>query len=76
MAVTDIDDKSPHLEAVKTLWRANSATLGFLPEGAFVDYASQRHILVALDSSGVCVGYLLYRVTKGKATIAHLCVAD
>ncbi|MHB1035017.1 MAG: PIN domain-containing protein [Pirellulales bacterium] len=71
-----IDDQSPHLEAVKTLWRANSATLGFLPEGAFVDYASQRHILVALDSSGACVGYLLYRVTKGKATIAHLCIAD
>lgn len=74
--VVAIDDKSPHLETVKALWRANSATLGFLPEGAFVDYASQRHILVALDSSGECVGYLLYRITKGKATIAHLCVAD
>lgn len=75
MAVTVIDDRSPYLETVKALWRANSATLGFLPEGAFVDYASQRHILVALDSSGACAGYLLYRVTKGKATIAHLCVA-
>lgn len=74
--IVAIDDRSPHLQAVKALWRANSATLGFLPEGAFVDYASQQHILVALDLSGECVGYLLYRVTKGKATIAHLCVAD
>ena len=76
MTVIAINDKSPHLDAVKALWRANSATLGFLPEGAFVDYASQRHILVALDSSGVCAGYLLFRVSKGKATIAHLCVAE
>ena len=50
--------------------------LGFLPDGAFIDYASRRHALVDLDSSGACVGYLLYRVTKDKATIVHLCVAD
>ena len=75
MQVVAIDENSPHLETVKNLWRANSATLGFLPEGAFIDYASQRHILVALDSSDKCVGYLLYRVTKNKATIAHLCIA-
>ena len=69
--------KSPRiLESVKVLWRANSVTLGFLPDGAFVDYASRRHILVALDSSSECVGYLLYRIAKDRATIAHLCVAN
>jgi ribosomal protein S18 acetylase RimI-like enzyme len=76
MSVVIIDEKSAHLEAVKTLWRANSDSLGYLPDGAFLEYASQRRILVAEDSSRACVGYLLYRVTKGKATIAHLCVAD
>ena len=44
-------------------------TLRVLPDGAFTDYASQRRILVALDSAGACVGYLLYRVAKGTATV-------
>ena len=76
MSVVVIDDKSPYLESVKALWRVSSDTLGYLPDGAFLDYASQHRILVALDSSTACVGYLLYRVTKDKATIAHLCIAD
>ena len=37
--VIAIDDRSPHLEVVKKLWRVNSDTLGFLPDGAFDDYA-------------------------------------
>lgn len=76
VSVLTIDDKSEHLETVKVLWRANSDTLGFLPDGAFTDYASQRRILVALDSAGACVGYLLYRIAKGRATVAHLCIAE
>lgn len=76
MRVIAVDEESPHLEAVKVLWRANSSTLGFLPEGAFVDYARERHILVVLSPAETCAGYLLYRVTKDRATIAHLCIAD
>ncbi|MBN2475472.1 MAG: PIN domain-containing protein [Pirellulales bacterium] len=76
MCVLVIDDKSEHLETVKVLWRASSDTLGFLPDGAFTDYASQRRILAVLDSAGDCVGYLLYRVAKGRATVAHLCIAE
>lgn len=29
------------LDEVKKLWRANAATLGFFPEGAFEEYASK-----------------------------------
>lgn len=76
VSVLAIDDKSEHLETVKTLWRANSGTLGFLPEGAFTEYASRRHILVALGPGEDCVGYLLYRIARGRATIVHLCIAD
>ena len=76
MSVTVIDEHSPHLDAVRSLWRVNSDTLGFFPDGAFADYAHQRQIIVAQDASGECVGYLLYRVSKGKATIAHLCITD
>ncbi len=74
--IVAIDDSSPHLGDVKKLWRANSATLGFLPEGAFDDYARERHILIALESAGGCAGYLLYRVVRDKATIAHLCISE
>src|SRR5438874_1186944 len=74
MTVQAIDENSPHLETVKSLGREHSGTLGFLPEGAFHDYAHKRHILVALDGSQ-CVGYLLYRVARDKAAVAHFCVA-
>lgn len=74
--IAAIDDRSPHLEEVKKLWRGNSETLGYLPEGAFDDYARQRHILVALDTAGKFAGYLLYRVVRAKAMIAHLCISE
>ncbi len=76
MAVLAIDETSEHLKTVKVLWRANSDTLGFLPDGAFSDYANKHGILVAVDSDDTCVGYLLHRVAKDRATIAHLCIAD
>ena len=74
MTVQAIDENSPHLDSVKSLWREHSKTLGFLPDGAFHDYAQERRVLVALDG-GQCVGYLLYRVVRDKAAVAHFCVA-
>jgi predicted GNAT family acetyltransferase len=74
MSIEVIGLKSPHLPTVKALGKANAATLGFLPEGAFNDYAAKRTIIGAIDSTGKCVGYLLYRATGNQVTIAHLCV--
>lgn len=74
VTVQAIDENSPHLEAVEKLWRAHSATLGFMPAGAFADYAHERHILVTLNDNA-CVGYLLYRIVRERVTIAHFCVA-
>lgn len=75
--VTAIDASSPYLSTVKSLWRSNSDTLGFFPDGAFRDHAAKRLILVAL-AEGQCVGYLLYRITRqawrGRISIVHLCV--
>ena len=76
MKIEAIDQNSPHLTQVKALGRANASTLGFLPEGAFDQYASQRTIITATDAQGKCIGYLLYRVTRGHAAIAHLCVEE
>ncbi len=75
VTVQAIDEHSPYLEAIKRLWRAHSDTLGFMPAGAFADYARDRHILVALDD-GACVGYILYRIVRQRVIIAHFCVAQ
>ena len=74
MNVQVIDLHSRHLEAVKELGKANAATLGFFPDGAFDDHANHRRILVALDEKENCLGYLLYRVSRNQAIIVHLCV--
>ena len=58
------------------LHRLNAKTLGFFPKGAFEEHAKLRQIIVALESDGNCLGYLLYRVARGRATIVHLCVAE
>ena len=67
---------TPHMERVIALHRANARTLGFFPNGAFEEHAKLRQIIVALESGGECLGYLLYRVARGRAAIVHLCVAD
>lgn len=67
---------TPHLERVMALHRLNAKTLGFLPKGAFEEHAKLRQIIVALESDGSCLGYLLYRIARGRASIVHLCVAN
>lgn len=74
MKVLAIDEDSPYLSKVKELWYPNRATLGFLPDGAFIDYARRRQILIVLDQNKDCIGYLIYRVSKMQITLVHLCV--
>ncbi|MFZ2444801.1 MAG: GNAT family N-acetyltransferase [Syntrophobacteraceae bacterium] len=74
MTVETIDNQSPHLAAVKAIGTANKAILGFFPEGAFDEYAARKQILVALDPAGNCIGYLLYRISRIRIVIVHLCV--
>ncbi len=76
MHIEVIDHRSPHFPTVKVLGKANAQTLGFFPEGAFDQYARRRTILVALDATKQCLGYLLYRETGGYACIVHLCIAS
>ncbi len=67
---------TPHLERVIALHRLNAKTLGFFPKGAFEEHAKLRRIIVALESDGSCLGYLLFRIGRGRASIVHLCVVD
>lgn len=74
--IEPIDEKSPHLGAVMRLWRTNSDWLGFYPDGAFLDRARRREILVALKGDVFC-GYLLYYKTeKRKVRLTHLCIDE
>ena len=74
MRIEHLGLDSRHLERVKELGRAHSATLGFFPEGAFDDHARKGTIIVASNDEGICVAYLLYRITNRIARITHLCV--
>lgn len=74
MDIITIDDRSPHLDTIKRLYRSNSSILGFFPDGAFADYAAHCHILIALDLEGKCIGYLMYRTSRYYISIVHLCV--
>ena len=76
MRIETIDHTSRHLPRIKALGAANSGTLGFLPEGAFDERARKKQIIAAIDSAEECVGYLLYRMSRERAIIVHLCVSD
>ena len=66
---------SPHLARVKEMGRASKATVGFLPDGAFDEYAARKLIVVAVEiATAKCVGYLLYRISQNRATVVHLCI--
>ena len=43
MTIEFIDNRHRFLEDVKALGRKNSATLGFMPEGGFENYARNRN---------------------------------
>ena len=70
--------KSPQMEKVIDLARANSSTLGFLPRSAFISSAARKQLLVALDDNQDTLGYLLYGTTRKTmlAYIVHLCVCE
>jgi predicted nucleic acid-binding protein/GNAT superfamily N-acetyltransferase len=76
MAITleRLGSSMPHLQSVMALHRLNSKTLGFLPAGAFEDHARLQQILVALEADNL-LGYVLYRVARGRAAVVHLCIA-
>jgi len=60
------------LPLVRSLWRKNSRTLGYLPDGAFLEALADDRIIVA-KADGQFAGYVLYRLSRGRATIVHLC---
>jgi GNAT superfamily N-acetyltransferase len=75
ISITTIDEESPYLKRVIALGDANSKTLGFLTEGAFIDFVRKKLVFIAEDKKENFLGYLLYNTNrKGQVYIVHLCV--
>lgn len=73
LEISHLHDQSKLIDVFR-IYRSNTKTLGFLPKGAFSDAIRKKTLLVAKIRGQIC-GYLLYRVAKNRATIAHLCIA-
>jgi ribosomal protein S18 acetylase RimI-like enzyme len=76
MRLETIAEDSPYFDDVIRLWKEHRKTLGLLPRGAFAERAHDRQLIVALDSSDQCVGYLVFRVARDRAYIIHFCVSS
>ena len=75
LKIEEVDIASQTLRKIKALARKNSATLGFLPEGAFDAYA-QRGWILAATADGEVAGYLVYRLSRMTAVLVHLCTDE
>lgn len=77
MKIEFIDNLHPLYAKVKRLGRKYGATLGFMPEGGFDDYAMRRSIITASDGESL-LGYLMFRQTSryDRVAIVHLAVDE
>jgi GNAT superfamily N-acetyltransferase len=74
--ISAIGLSSALLSAVKQLGRKHSNTLGFFPDGAFDEHAERGQLLAVSLAESELRGYCAFRVSKGRAMIAHLCVDE
>jgi predicted nucleic acid-binding protein/GNAT superfamily N-acetyltransferase len=75
--VIQIDHNSKFLKDVIALGDENKNTLGLFPKDAYIESASKKQILVAINKdSGELIGYLLYNLSRRKmlVSIVHLCI--
>jgi predicted nucleic acid-binding protein len=62
---------------VMNLGRKHSSTLGFMPEGGFIDHAQKKCIIIAHNNSEL-IGYLMFRmvIRSSRLSIVHLCIEE
>ncbi len=73
-----INHDSPFFSEVLELSKKHSTTLGFLPRGAFENFALNDQLICAFDDKKHLMGYLLFNKNKKEQliSIVHLCVAE
>jgi ribosomal protein S18 acetylase RimI-like enzyme len=59
---------------VVALGDRNARFLGHFPEAAFQREAGKERIIAAVDEAERVVGYVLFRTTRERAVVQHLCV--
>ncbi len=74
--IEGIDPDSPLLSDVLLLHAASKSTVGAFPKGAFEEAARRKWILVAIAADGAVAGYLVFRVAKNRAAVAHLVTSE
>lgn len=75
IAIVSIDKDQDLLPEVIALGDSQRKFLGFLPEGAFADFARRGWILLAKTAANAVVGYAAYRMTQNaECHLVHLCV--
>ncbi len=75
--ISSINHTSKYLSDVIRLGDANKSTLGLFPHDAYIDQASKKWIIIAIDEiTGDLAGYLLYSISRRKmlVSIVHLCI--
>lgn len=75
MEILRVESNSDLLDQVIELGDSNSKTLGHFPRGAFEEYAGKNQILAAISGDEI-LGYLLYRTSRQRVIIVHLCVRE
>ncbi len=77
MQVEFVSQYHPLFQEVISLGRKHSSTLGFMPEGGFIDHAKKRCIIIIHDKSKL-MGYLMFRVVarSSRISIVHLCIKE
>jgi len=74
MNVVEVKKNSRWLSQIIKLGDSHRATVGFLPERAFEEYAEKKRILALVDEDEV-LAYVLFRFKKSELIIVHLCVS-
>jgi Predicted nucleic acid-binding protein, contains PIN domain len=77
MQIEYIDQQHRFFSDVVSLGKKHSSTLGFMPEGGFIEHAEKRCIIVAHNGSELA-GYLMFRLVskRYRISIVHLCVKE
>jgi len=77
MKIEFINENNIFLHEIISLGRKYSSTLGFMPEGGFIEYARKMSIIIAHEESKL-IGYLMFRAVSRylRVTIVHLCIKE
>jgi GNAT superfamily N-acetyltransferase len=63
------------INQVIALGDQNSKTVGFMSPSAFLEHIARGTLLAAVEDDTV-VGYALYRLSRNRVALAHLCVRE